>query len=69
MKSSSKMLQNLPHILYIYENPKLLFPFRATLIFSLMNAPGLCRLLYTYKKWQILKHFAGSFHQEKTSFF
>ena len=40
MKCSSKMLQNLPYYMYIYENPKLLFPFFISCYFiiSLINA-------------------------------
>ena len=32
-------------IFYIYENSKLLFPFRATLFFFPDECPGLCRVL------------------------
>ena len=32
-KCSSEMLQNLPYFIYIYENPKLFFPFCAILYF------------------------------------
>ena len=45
MKSSTKMLQNLLHIFYIYENPKLLFPFFISCYFNYPpnECPCLCR--------------------------
>ena len=44
MKSSSEMLQNLPYFIYTKTQSCFFhFSFHATLFFSLMNAPGLCR--------------------------
>ena len=42
-KSSSETLQNLPYFIYLYENPKLLFPFFIScyFIFSPNDCPGL----------------------------
>ena len=50
-KSSNKMLQDLPYI-YIYENPKLLFPFLVScyIIFPLMNA-----LVYVNKTREFIR--------------
>ena len=44
MKRPSKMLQNLPYFIYLYENPKLLFPFFIScyFIFFPNECPGLC---------------------------
>ena len=44
MKWPSEMLQNLLYFIYLYKNPKLLFPFRATLFFSPNEYPGLCHI-------------------------
>ena len=43
-KSSSEMLQNLPYFIYIYENPKLLFPFFISCCFIVFpnECHGLC---------------------------
>ena len=43
-KSSIETLQNLPYFIYLYENPKLLFPFfiLCYFIFSHNECPGLC---------------------------
>ena len=52
-------------ILLEYENSHSFFRFslRATLFFP-NECPGLCRQV-----WQILKRFAGAFHQAQTSYF
>ena len=48
--------------LYIYENPKLLFPFCATLVFSLMNA-----LVYVTRAMIRGKKFAQNEKQKKAT--
>ena len=79
MKSSSEMLQNLPYFIYTKTQSCFFrFLFRATLYFPPNECPGLCQhrpgrqkkqlrvFVYTYKIWQILKHFAGTFHRAQT---
>ena len=58
MKSYSKMLQNLSYFIYLYENPKLLFPLFISCYF--IFSPNECPGVYVE---QILKHFAVTFHQ------
>ena len=54
-KSSSEMLQNVPYFIYLYKNPKLLFPFFISCYFIFLpdECPVLCRFCKYGKFWSV----------------